>query len=107
MSKNSVVGKLPLDVQKWITQSLVDGSYENYDALQERLLEKGYDISRSALARFGKKLLGKYEILKLAKIVSPEEETARREELRMRCVEVAKGDIERAEQLFTWVRSAH
>ena len=112
MSKNSLVEKLPLEIQQWITQSLVDGTYENYDTLRDRLQQKGYDISRSALARFGKKLLGKYEMVKLAKACSPEEEKARQEaeekarrqeEMRIRCLELAKGNIEVADTYLAWV----
>ena len=103
MSKNSLVEKLPLEIQQWITQSLVDGTYENYDTLRDRLQQKGYDISRSALARFGKKLLGKYEMVKLAKACSPEEEKARHEEMRIRCLELAKGNIEVADTYLAWV----
>ena len=103
MSKNSLVEKLPLEIQQWITQSLVDGTYENYDTLRDRLQQKGYDISRSALARFGKKLLGKYEMVKLAKACSPEEEKARQEEMRIRCLELAKGNIEVADTYLACV----
>lgn len=103
MSKSSSVDKLPHEVQRQITQALVDGSYESYDVLQKRLQEQGYSVSRSALGRFGKKLLGKYEIVKLAKTCSPEEENIRRETIRLRCLEMAKGDIHQAELYVNWV----
>jgi hypothetical protein len=56
MSRRAKVTTLPKAVRDWLDQKLADGSYSNYTLLTEELKGRGYDLSRSAVHRYGSKL---------------------------------------------------
>ncbi len=45
---------LPSDVKAWLDQALVEGNFSGYESLAEALKERGFDISKSAVHRYGK-----------------------------------------------------
>lgn len=108
MPKVNSIEKLPADVKHWLVRSIIEKSYGNYDKLLATLTGQGYTISRSSLARFGKKLTDQFEIIRLIGPNSPVEEKSRIEQIRLRCLELAKGDkpdvrIAMAEQYLSWI----
>jgi hypothetical protein len=55
MPKREAVGTLPDDVRAWLDKSLIKGNFSGYEALEQTLRERGYQISRSAIHRYGQK----------------------------------------------------
>ncbi|MBN9528231.1 MAG: DUF3486 family protein [Alphaproteobacteria bacterium] len=57
---------LPRAVKEWLDRALVDGNFSGYRALQEELSARGFDISKSALQRYGQSFERRLDALKLA-----------------------------------------
>ncbi|MDO4725233.1 MAG: DUF3486 family protein [Comamonadaceae bacterium] len=53
MARRSSVAKLPQDVRRWLERALEENGFGGYDELTRLLHEKGYQISRSSLHRWG------------------------------------------------------
>lgn len=53
MARRSSVSKLPQDVRRWLERALEENGFGGYDELTALLREKGFEISRSALHRWG------------------------------------------------------
>lgn len=53
MPPRSKVAKLPAQVKAWLDKALVDSQFGDYELLKQELANRGYDISRSALQRYG------------------------------------------------------
>ncbi len=60
----SSVKKLPPEVKAWLDQELVRRQFTGYIPLAELLAEQGYEISKSALGRYGKKFKEEQKNLK-------------------------------------------
>nr|DAY11753.1 MAG TPA: Protein of unknown function (DUF3486) [Caudoviricetes sp.] len=56
MPKRSTVKQLPQTVKDWLDAALVENNFSDYSALEEALKARGYDISRSAVHRYGQAL---------------------------------------------------
>jgi len=56
MPKRSTVKQLPQAVKDWLDAALVDNNFSGYRALPDALKTRGYDISRSAVHRYGQAL---------------------------------------------------
>ncbi|MBN6060431.1 DUF3486 family protein [Aggregatibacter actinomycetemcomitans] len=56
MPKRSTVKQLPRAVKDWLDAALVENNFSGYSALEEALKARGYDISRSAVHRYGQAL---------------------------------------------------
>ncbi|MBN6080066.1 DUF3486 family protein [Aggregatibacter actinomycetemcomitans] len=56
MPKRSTVKQLPQAVKDWLDAALVENNFSGYSALEEALKARGYDISRSAVHRYGQAL---------------------------------------------------
>ena len=56
MARRSKVGALPAAVREWLTSALVASQFGEYEQLSALLAEQGYDISKSAVQRYGTKL---------------------------------------------------
>lgn len=56
MGRQSTVKRLPADVLDALNAQLIKQGFAGYDALVEWLLERGFEISRSALHRHGSEL---------------------------------------------------
>ncbi|MGL4674102.1 MAG: DUF3486 family protein [Wohlfahrtiimonas sp.] len=53
MARASSIQALPLEVQKWLDDALIDNNFSGYQDLEEYLRGKGFNISRSAIHRYG------------------------------------------------------
>lgn len=60
----SSVKRLPAETKAWLDQELVRRHFTGYVDLAELLEEQGYEISKSALGRYGKKFKQQQESLK-------------------------------------------
>lgn len=56
MPKRSTVKNLPQAVKDWLDAALVENNFSGYRELEEALKARGYDISKSAVHRYGQKL---------------------------------------------------
>ncbi len=61
--RHSSVAQLPSDVVDAVNSLLVEGT--TYDDIVEFLKERGHEVSRSALGRYGKKFLSQLEHLRI------------------------------------------
>ncbi|MDA8258334.1 MAG: DUF3486 family protein [Betaproteobacteria bacterium] len=55
MPKREAVSTLPDDVRTWLDRSLIKGNFSAYEALEAELKQRGYQISKSAIHRYGQK----------------------------------------------------
>ena len=62
----STVETLPEAIRAELEKRLIQGSFSDYTGLAEWLQEQGYEISRSAIWRHGKKFEDKLKALKIA-----------------------------------------
>lgn len=53
MARASSISTLPIEVQSWLDNALVENNFSDYQGLEEYLKQKGFDISRSAIHRYG------------------------------------------------------
>lgn len=60
----SSVEKLSNEDRKWLEQALLDRNFCDYDGLMRLLAERGLEVSRSAVGRFGKKYKAYIEDIK-------------------------------------------
>jgi imidazolonepropionase-like amidohydrolase len=66
MGKPGKIATLPPDVKAWLDRALVDNNFSDYDLLVALAKERGVDISRSGLHRYGKDFKDRLSSLKLA-----------------------------------------
>ncbi|WP_016949789.1 DUF3486 family protein [Anabaena sp. PCC 7108] len=55
MPQRSTINLLPEDIRAWLNEELVRNGFSDYEDLASQLFEKGYEISKSALHRYGQK----------------------------------------------------
>ncbi len=56
MPKRSTVKSLPKAVKEWLDAALVESNFSGYRELEAELKARGYDISKSAVHRYGQVL---------------------------------------------------
>lgn len=61
---NRILDELPAEVRAEVDRLLIEGNV-TYDDIKAFLDEKGYDISRSAIGRYGKGFLATYQELRI------------------------------------------
>lgn len=66
MPPRSKVEQMPAEVKAWLDRALVDNNFGQYEALAAELKERGFDISKSALNRYGQTFESKLHALKMA-----------------------------------------
>lgn len=66
MPKRNAVELLPPAVKEWLDRALVEGGFSGYRLLADELQTRGYDISKSAVHRYGQSFEEKMDRLKLA-----------------------------------------
>ncbi|MDZ7655572.1 MAG: DUF3486 family protein [Sulfurimicrobium sp.] len=93
MAPRSKITKLPKAVKEWLDATLAEGNFSDYELLSVDLKARGYDISKSAVHRYGQEFEQRLQTLKLASeqaraivSVSPDDEGAVSEAL-MRLVQ--------------------
>lgn len=66
MAPRSKVVGLPKEVKVWLDNALIEGNFSDYELLAADLQERGYDISKSSLHRYGSAFEQKMAALKVA-----------------------------------------
>lgn len=66
MPPRSKVEQMPPEVKAWLDRALVDNNFSEYEALSAELKERGFDISKSALNRYGQDFEARLSALKMA-----------------------------------------
>ncbi len=56
MAQRDKVSQLPDDIRRWLDQALAEGNFSDYEQLAAELKDRGYDISRSSVHRYGQRL---------------------------------------------------
>lgn len=56
MARASKVSSMPDEVRVWLEKALIDRKFSGYQELEDLMREKGIDISRGSIHRFGQKL---------------------------------------------------
>ncbi len=64
MPRRSSIGQLPKDVRAWLEKALVDGNFSDYRMLEDALRDKGFQISKSVIHRFGQKIERRFAAIK-------------------------------------------
>ena len=65
MPRKSKVSALPAEVKAWLDGALVEGNFSGYELLAQQLHSKGYDISKTAVHRYGQQFEERLAALKL------------------------------------------
>lgn len=55
MGRRKVIDGLPPGVKSWLDKTLIEGNFSGYELLEGALRERGYQISKSAIHRYGQK----------------------------------------------------
>ena len=66
MPPKSKVHSLPAAVKQWLDDALVEGNFTGYETLEAELKQRGFDISKSSLHRYGQEFEERLNALKLA-----------------------------------------
>lgn len=56
MARRPAILQLPDEVRHWLERALTDSNFSGYEALEAMLREKGFQISKSAIHRYGQKM---------------------------------------------------
>jgi len=64
MARRSSIDGLPEDVRRWLERALAENNFSGYQALEEMLRDKGYQISKSAIHRYGQKIERRFAAIK-------------------------------------------
>jgi hypothetical protein len=66
MGRQSTITALPEDVRRFLERALTEQGFSGYEALEALMRDKGYNISKSAIHRYGQKIERKFEKIKAA-----------------------------------------
>lgn len=66
MPVRSKVKQLPEDIRAWLNAELIQRGFGDYEALETLLESKGFEISKSALHRYGQQFEERVQALKMA-----------------------------------------
>lgn len=66
MAPRSKVVGLPKEVKEWLDNALIEANFGDYELLATTLQEKGFDISKSSLHRYGSVFETRMAALKIA-----------------------------------------
>jgi predicted phage tail protein len=64
MAKRGSIVMLPDEVRSWLDKALTEGNFSGYQQLEELLKERGFDIGKSSIHRYGQKLESKLSAIK-------------------------------------------
>ncbi len=64
MGRRSTIDRLPIEVRHWLERALTENGFSGYQDLEELLHEKGFQISKSAIFRYGKKIEKRFATIK-------------------------------------------
>jgi hypothetical protein len=66
MAPRSKISKLPQEVKDWLDGALLENQFGEYDLLAKEMKILGYDISKSAIHRYGQEFEDKLFAIKIA-----------------------------------------
>ncbi|MCX7172569.1 MAG: DUF3486 family protein [Proteobacteria bacterium] len=66
MAKRSKIQGLPKEVKAWLDTALVEGNFSGYELLEVELKQRGFDIGKSSIHRYGSQFEQKLATLTLA-----------------------------------------
>jgi len=66
MAARSKISKLPKAVKDWLDKALADNGFADYELLATDLKDRGYDISKSAIHRYGQDFEARLGALRMA-----------------------------------------
>jgi len=64
MPKRPAIDALPPAVKKWLDQALAEGNFSGYEQLEVLLKDRGFQIGKSSIHRYGQKLERKLAAIK-------------------------------------------
>ena len=56
MPQKTAIDGLPEDVRRWLERALLDANFSGYQELEALLREKGYQIGKSSIHRYGQRI---------------------------------------------------
>ena len=65
MGRRKVIESMAAEVKSWLDGALVEGNFSGYEALAEELKQRGYDISKSAVHRYGQQFEERLKTLRI------------------------------------------
>jgi len=66
MAPRSKISRLPTKVKDWLDKALADNGFADYELLAADLKARGYDISKSAIHRYGQDFEARLGALRMA-----------------------------------------
>jgi hypothetical protein len=66
MAPRSKIKRLEASVKAWLDQALIDGNFSGYEQLEAELKSRGYDISKSAIHRYGQAFEDRLAAIRIA-----------------------------------------
>lgn len=66
MAPRSKISKLPKAVKEWLDATLIENSFGGYELISAEMRERGYDLSKSAIHRYGQEFEDKLLAIKIA-----------------------------------------
>lgn len=66
MAPRSKISKLPKPVKDWLDGALIENGFGEYELLSAELKERGYDLSKSAIHRYGQEFEVRLSSLRIA-----------------------------------------
>lgn len=65
MPRKSKVSQLPAAIKEWLDDALVENNFGEYRALAKELKQRGFDLSKTAIHRYGQDFEARLKALKL------------------------------------------
>lgn len=66
MAPRSKISKLPKPVKDWLDGALIENGFGEYELLSAELKERGFDLSKSAIHRYGQEFENRLSALRMA-----------------------------------------
>ena len=66
MAPRSKIAKLPKEIRDWLDRSLIANQFGEYELLAAEIKSRGFDISKSAIHRYGQEFEDKLLAIKIA-----------------------------------------
>lgn len=66
MAPRSKIARLPKPFKEWLDQALSENGFSDYELLAAELKARGFDISKSAIHRYGQEFEQRLQTLKMA-----------------------------------------
>jgi hypothetical protein len=64
MAKRAKIEELPEDVRHWLERALTESGFSGYEQLETLLRDKGFEIGKSSIHRYGQKIERRFAAIK-------------------------------------------